>query len=251
MRLVAIIVSFVSLMVAGVALFYVAVLGPAGEEPAAAKLSRERIGGLEKRAGELQQGIDRLRAESEILAERITAAEMSPGRAAPARRVATPAGGAAAGGADTERARPPEQAGESEEGDSLRRTIREEIVRLEEERKEEQKREWEAQKPEDWETEEFGFYAHIVHNTGRKLDMTAEQKRKYYAILKGHQDETAGLWEQLQKQYPGADTNQLSQVYRERTREMLDNARQFVRDILTAPQRKKYEEMSKESNWFK
>jgi len=247
MRLVAVIVSFVGLMVAGVTLFYVAVLVPAGEDQAAAKLSQERIAGLEKRAVELQQGIDRLRAESEILAERITAAEMSSGKGAPVRRVSAPAGG----DTDTKHANPPGGAQEPDEGDSLRRTIREEIVRLEEERKEEQKREWEAQKPEDWETEEFGFYAHVVHNTGRKLEMTVEQKRKYYAILKGHQDETAGLWEQLQKQYPNSDMNQLSQMYRDRTREMLENSRQFVKDILTAPQRKKYEEMCKESNWFK
>jgi hypothetical protein len=81
--------------------------------------------------------------------------------------------------------------------------------------------------------------------------MTVDQKRKYYAVLKGHQDESSGLWEQLKKQYPKADNKELGQLYRERTREMLEGTRQFVKDILTAAQRKKYDEMCKESNWFK
>ena len=247
MRLVAIILSFVSLMVAGLALFFVAGFGPAGEKTGPDSTVEDRIAGLEKRVGELQQGVDMLRTESEILAERITASEISAGRAVPVRRDATPAAG---NDTDTKHPAQPEEP-ETGETAGLRRAIREEIKKLEEERKEEQKKEWEAQKPEEWETEEFGWYAHVVHNTGRKLDMTVDQKRKYYAVLKSHQDETSGLWEQIQKQYPKADHKELSQLYRDRTREMLEGTRQFVRDILTAPQRKKYDEMCKESNWFK
>jgi hypothetical protein len=129
--------------------------------------------------------------------------------------------------------------------------IREEIRVVEEEKRKNQQKEMEARLPEDWEKEEFSHYAWFVHDTGNKLEMTRDQKRQYYTLIKENTESTSGLWEELKKEFPEADNARLSELYRERVREGLNNTRHMVMDLLNKKQQEKYEKMCKESEWFK
>jgi len=133
----------------------------------------------------------------------------------------------------------------------LRSLVREEVVRgLEEERTKKQK-DLEARQPEDWEREEFGHYAWYVHDTGMKLELTKEQKRQYYALIKENTESTGGLWGALQKEFPNSENAKLSEMYRERVQEGLKSTRRMVMDILNKEQQDKYEELCRQSEWFK
>jgi hypothetical protein len=134
--------------------------------------------------------------------------------------------------------------------EKLRQLIREEIKR----EKEEEIRRWQEQskeaQPEDWEKQEFGNYAWYVHNRGRELNLTEQQKRQYYNIIKDYFDKARTLWEELRKSNPNADWQKLGELYKERYSEMTKATREQVLRILDAEQQKKYRDLFNDNEWY-
>ncbi|MHC4662357.1 MAG: hypothetical protein ACYS8W_11770 [Planctomycetota bacterium] len=135
--------------------------------------------------------------------------------------------------------------------DWLRRTIRDEVKAMEEEKKKKAQEDMKARQPEEWEKEEFKELAWQIHNNGGKLDMTDNQKRQYYTILKEDKERTRGLWNTLKEENPDAGHQGLGNMYNEQLKEINRTTREMVSGILNATQREKYEKLCKESKWFK
>jgi hypothetical protein len=135
--------------------------------------------------------------------------------------------------------------------ESLRQLVREEVARAREGERNKKLKEWESRQPEAWEKEEFGHYAWYVHDTGIKLELTKEQKRQYYALIKENTESMGKLWEEVLREHPDADRARQSEIYGERVKETLNNTRQLVTEFLDKKQQEKYEKLCKEQEWFK
>ena len=247
MRALAIVLVVLVIAATVIALFYMCAVAPADIVGSA---GGERIDSLEMAMLELQQRIERLNSSVEalegelaILGERIGQAPVAHGASPPRRE-----------------AEEPEPAGEREndtpvadtgETGRLRKIVRQEIERAEEERKKRLEEERKASKPEEWETKEFGNLAWQVHSTGTKLGLSDEQKRQYHEIIKDNQAATSSLWQELRGKFPDSDWRQLSNAYRERSKELMKDARDQVSRILDKKQRQEYKKLCDESQWFK
>ena len=149
---------------------------------------------------------------------------------------------------DTGKTAAPDAPAEFDGGiEDLRKLIREEMALAEKRRREEMRKRWRA---EEWEKEEFGSYARLVHSTGSRLGLTDDQKRQYYNVIKEHYERRTNLWAELQNSHPDAGPAELSGIYRERMKEATKSARERVMEFLTDEQRKKYEELCEASDWF-
>ena len=115
-------------------------------------------------------------------------------------------------------------------------------ISAEEERVRKKKEALEAQRAEKWELEEFGELAGWVHNTGLKLGLTDKQKRLYHGIVKDFQQQTRGLWQDLQERNPGAEMAELQKLYKQEYEDIHSAAKREVEGILSDEQRKKYHE---------
>lgn len=255
MRALAIVLVVLVIAVTVIALFYMCAVAPAARTGSPDGAGSERIDSLELAMLELQQRIERLNSsvdalegELAILGERIEKAPPAHGEAphAASPRPREAEGPERAG--DAEKDAPTADAGEPEH---LRRIVRQEIERAEEERKKRLEEERRASRPEEWETKEFGGLAWQVHRMGTKLGLSDDQKRQYHEIIKDNQAATSSLWQELRNKFPDSDWRQLSESYRERSKELMRDARDQVTRILNKKQQQEYKKLYKDNEWFK
>jgi hypothetical protein len=246
MRVLAIAIGAVVVAAGVIVILWMTVDRPAGETGSYESIELARLENLEQNLRETRWTLDILTGEVEAIQDNLTALGERTETGEPP-HAAPPVPDVPEHRASAREPSPPEP----EDSPGLRRIVREEIERAEEERKKKQQEEWKARQPEDWEKEEFKEYAWQVHSTGNKLDLTDNQKRQYYTIIKEHAETTRSLWKELREKNPGGDWKQLSKEYQERSKEMLKTTRDMVLNLLNAAQQKKYKKFCKDSQWFK
>lgn len=104
-------------------------------------------------------------------------------------------------------------------------------------------------KPEDWEKQEFGYYAEWIHYVGEKVGMDPQQKREYYRLLKDYYEKSSKLRERIWKEMADKTRRERWRRYSRENRELLKQVRSQILQILTPEQQKKYRELFQDDIW--
>ncbi len=252
MRALPIVVVVTVLAVAFIAFLFIFSFAPPEEPGGGQGIDKARLDVLEQNLRDAQARLEQLSAANQsaqneiaMLGERVeilASQNNNPGRGVPSAREKVDAEPA---GAKEKQSTGPQ----ASDLDSLRQAIRDEIKLVEEEHQKQVKDAWKARQPEDWEKQEFGNLAWQVHSMGNKLDLTNNQKRQYYEILKQQQETVRNLWQEVIADFPNLKTQERQKVYRERYNEVLKTTRDILSRILTSEQQRKYEKIQKAIGW--
>jgi vacuolar-type H+-ATPase subunit I/STV1 len=237
------------------ALFSVSTREPAAETVSRENMEEARIDVLERNLHDLQQRLDHLNAAIEAVEGRTVA--LGSAAENTGKEPTSAPGGDTAAKPEREDGQP---TGEREDApaiantgdiEHLRQVVRSELRRVDEERRDNRPRGYQQDNLEEWEKKEFGDLARWVHNRGKQLGLTDQQKRQYHSVVEEYQENTGNLWEQVRKEYPDTEREKLGGIYRERYGELTRDTRELVLDVLNREQQKKYRKLFNDDNWYR